>query len=216
MSVFDNNILDKVPEEAIWDWLNTNMSICYIQNARIAQKYFNIEDNIIKPIHSWTTFTVIIKEPIPSYIKFDKSYEIQTRLRFTTKDFKKEFKDIPFTRIESALNNDSIKSYDDLFLEKSPINTTIEFLTKQFWKLDIMSINDLKEITIKCDNDSWGAISIMETIKMSDIEDIKNIIKEFSKKTPNLIRVDVFNTDTPRTCPSFHIQEGEVKIEYLN
>lgn len=59
-------------------------------------------------------------------------------------------------------------------------------------------------------------MSIMEIIKMSDIEDIKNIIKEFSKKTPNLIRVDVFNTDTPRTCLSFHIQEGEVKIEYLN
>lgn len=52
MSVFDDNILDKIPEEMIWDWLNTNISICYIQNARIAQKYFNIEDNIIKPIHS--------------------------------------------------------------------------------------------------------------------------------------------------------------------
>lgn len=216
MSVFDDNILDKVPEEMIWEWLNTNISICCIQTVKGAQKYFNIEDNIIKPIHSWTTFTVIIKEPIPSYIKFDKSYKIQTRLRFITKDFKKEFKDIPFTRIESALNNDSIKSYDDLSLEKSPINTSIEFLTKQFWKLNIRSINDLKEITIKCDNDSWGAISIMETIKIIDMSDIKNIIKEFSKKTPNLIRVDVFNTDAHKTYPSFHIQDGEVKIEYLN
>ena len=56
----------------------------------------------------------------------------------------------------------------------------------------------------------------METIKIIDMSDIKNIIKEFSKKTPNLIRVDVFNTDARKTYPSVHIQDGDVKIEYLN
>ena len=41
MSVFDDNILDKVPEDAIWDWLNTNMSIFMIENVFFSYQLSN-------------------------------------------------------------------------------------------------------------------------------------------------------------------------------
>lgn len=118
MSVFDDDILDKIPEEMIWNWLeNIRMSV---SNPK---KYFVIKNNIIYKKDAWTSFSFDVKEPIPSYIKFDESPGTQRGLRFSTLKFKKEYKDIPFFRIDGTLHNDCVKSYNQIVLMSSPINS---------------------------------------------------------------------------------------------
>jgi len=42
MSIFDDNILDRVPEEMIWNWLENTQNISfYIQDEEVKIKYLN-------------------------------------------------------------------------------------------------------------------------------------------------------------------------------
>ena len=57
MSVFDDNILDKVPEEAIWDWFKN-----FKKDLPNPEDYFVIKDNIIYKTAVWPSVHFDIKE----------------------------------------------------------------------------------------------------------------------------------------------------------
>ena len=211
MSVFDDNILDKVPEEAIWDWFKN-----FKKDLPNPEDYFVIKDNIIYKTAMWSSVYFDIKEPIPSYIKFDESPGTQRSLLFSTSKFKKEYRDIPFFRIDDSLCDDYVKSYNRLILMNSPVNSSIEFLDKSDWQLNIRNFEDLNELTSKYSGNDVGVVHIDQWIKAKDIKHYKKIVEDFYNRTPSLIKVNAYFSGSESKDISFYIQEGEVKTEYLN
>lgn len=206
MSVFDDNILDKVPEEAIWDWFKN-----FKKDLPNPENYFVIKDNIIYKKDAWSSCRFDIKEPIPSYIKFDESPSTQRSLLFFTSKFKKEYKDLPFYRIEEPLHNDYVKSYDIMVLKSPAVNSTIEFLGLCDWKLNIRNFEDLNELTIKYHGENDGRIYIDQKVKECDIKYYKEIVEKFYRKTPSLLVVAAYISESLDDI-SFRIQDGRVNI----
>lgn len=206
MSVFDDNILDKVPEEAIWDWLENNKV-----SIKDPKNNFVIKNNVlcIKDVSS--CYKLNISEPIPSYIKFDEGYVTQSRLMLSTLKFKKEYKDLPFYRIEEPLHNDYVKSYDIMVLKSPAVNSTIEFLGLCDWKLNIRNFEDLNELTIKYHGENDGRIYIDQKVKECDIKYYKEIVEKFYRKTPSLLVVAAYISGSLDDI-SFRIQDGRVNI----
>ena len=207
MSVFDDNILDKVPEEAIWDWFKN-----FKKDLPNPENYFVIKDNIIYKKDAWPSCRFDIKEPIPSYIKFDECPSTQRSLLFSTSKFKKEYKDIPFFRIDGTLCNDYVKSYNTMVLMSSPVNSTIEFLDKGDWKLNIRNFEDLSELTIKYSGNGIGVVHIDQWIKEKDVMHYKKIVEDFYRRTPSFIKVNAYLSESKAKDISFYIQYGKVNI----
>ena len=207
MSVFDDNILDKVPEEAIWDWFKN-----FKKDLPNPENYFVIKDNIIYKTAVWSSVHFDIKEPIPSYIKFDESPGTQRSILFSTSKFKKEYRDIPFFRIDGSLCDDYVKSYNRLILMNSPVNSSIEFLDKSDWQLNIRNFEDLNELTIKYSGNNVGVVHIDQWIKAKDIKHYKKIVEDFYNRTPSLIKVNAYFSGSESKDISFYIQDEKINI----
>ena len=199
--------LDKVPEEMIWDWFKN-----FEKELPNPERLFVVKDNIIYKKDSWSSCRFDIKEPIPSYIKFDESPETQRSLLFSTSKFKKEYKDIPFFRIDGPLCNDYVKSYNEIVLMNSPINSTIEFLDRSDWELNIRNFKDLNELTIKYSGNGTGVVHINQWLKTKDIKPYKKIVQDFYDRTPSLIKVNAYFSGAESKDISFYIQDGKINI----
>lgn len=215
MSLFDNDIIDKDPQEQIWQWLDNH----YSGNIEVLKEVLNI--NKRGYINAKKRFPLRYLdlnegEIVPAYIKFLNNDITMRCVKFLASDINESSKDLIFGQIIGKAHNVHIKAYDYLFLEGNLKNITIKFLAQKPWKLSLGDLRDLSEITIEANEKYIGNVvcsyeyDILKSPK--DLKNIQRMVKEFFERCPRCKKIQVENSFYCHQFIEFKAHDSQIEM----
>lgn len=196
MSLFDNDIIYKDPQEIIWNWLENH----YPGDADDLKEALEIDkDNYINVKKRWILKNIELgkKEIVPSYIKFRNNNLTKQHIRFCGCDINESNKNLLFSYFTGNAQDTTIKSYNSIILEGHFENIIVKFCAKKSWELYVDNLGELSEITVEVDRRLTGRVCSNYKYDLlkhpQDLINIQRIVKEFFKRHPGCKEIQVEN-----------------------
>lgn len=215
MSLFDNDIINKDPEELIWVWLENH----YIGRTSILKEVLEIDKKNyinVKKSYPLKCMGLDENEILPSYIKFRNNDITRRCIKFTGCDINESYKDLLFYHYIGNAQDVTIKSYDILILEGHFENITVKFCAKKTWELSVDDLKELSKITVESNQRSVGCVvcnySYDLSKNMRDLKDIQRIVKDFFSRHPRCKKILVENDNNHYQYIVFKTYDGQIEM----
>lgn len=215
MSLFDNDIIYKDPQEIIWNWLKNH----YPGDAGDLKETLEIDKNNyinVKKRRILKNIELGKKEIVPSYIKFRNNNLTKQHIRFRGCDINESNKDLLFSYFMGNAQDITIKSYNSIILEGHFENITVKFCAKKSWKLYVDNLRELSEITVKVDQRLTGGVISNYKYDLlkhpQDLINIQRIVKEFFKNHPGCKKIQVENDNNWNQYIEFKAHDDQIEM----
>ena len=193
MSIFDDDIINKDPEELIWAWLENH----YTGEFEGVKNNFKINKkgciNILRNCFM-NPFKITAEEIIPSYIKFNNNNLTRKSIKFITNNISENNKDLYYKTIIGDVKDTHIKSYSVLIFGKSVKNVIIDFVGHESWLISSSNLENLKEITVNANDKYVGEVMCQHAFNVFNSDNMNNIkyyAMDFFQRHPRCKKIRV-------------------------
>lgn len=215
MSLFDDDIIYKDPQEMIWNWLENH----YPGRTDDLKEILEIDKNNyinVKVRYPLKNINLDEKEIVPSYIKFRNNDFTRQYIRFFGCDINESNKDLLFRRFIGNAQDTTIKSYNDIILEGHFKNITVKFVAHKPWELYVDGLKELSEITVEADQRFTGKVTSgceYDILKYPQgLINIQRIVKEFFSRHPRCKKIQVENDNSCYQYIEFKAHDKQIEM----
>lgn len=215
MSLFDNDIIYKDPQEMIWKWLETH----YPGDADDLKEVLEIDKNNyinVKKRYPLKNIELDEKEIVPSYIKFRNNDLTRQYIRFFGCDINEGNKDLLFNRFIGNAQDTTIKSYNSIILEGHFENILVKFCGRKSWELYVDDLGELSEITVEANQILTGEVFSnceFDLLKYPQgLINIQKIVKGFFERHPRCKKIHVENDNSCYQYIEFKAHDSQIEM----